>query len=390
MLPALASPRSDSSGTFRRVGRAVETGWPGLDGALRADAEGCGLVRGGVHEWIGTAEARGDAGPPKGAPWSPTVLLLTHLAGCAVADAAARGVGRSVVWVGRAVWPYPRVLAGGCGVLEVLRPADRRGPDGGHGLELELTLHERAERFSAGDGELFAGSLFVDVEGRDEARPARRKHRGRAKGRGAADLGRKLWAIDTALRCPSVTAVVADGSGLDMAASRRLQLVAARSNALVLLMRPPAERGEISAATTRWWVERTGAACGEDGAEPARGVRWRLELLRAKGAQTLTGAEPADADAHPRHRSRPALEEVHRLVQATARGADLASQPPGTEREDEVQRGGNEPARAITDERSPCGASSPSTFPTSPSTSPSGGAPAPADAPARSRPPASC
>ena len=45
MLPALASPRSDSSGTFGRVGRAVETGWPGLDGALRADAEGCGLVR---------------------------------------------------------------------------------------------------------------------------------------------------------------------------------------------------------------------------------------------------------------------------------------------------------------------------------------------------------
>ena len=48
MLPALASPRSDSSGAFGRVGRAVETGWPGLDGALRADAEGCGLVRGGV------------------------------------------------------------------------------------------------------------------------------------------------------------------------------------------------------------------------------------------------------------------------------------------------------------------------------------------------------
>ena len=390
MLPALASPRSDSSGTFGRVGRAVETGWPGLDGALRADAEGCGLVRGGVHEWIGTAEARGDAGPPKGAPWSPPVLLLAHLAGCAVADAAARGVGRSVVWVGARGVALP-ARAGG-------RVRRARGPAPGGPARARRWARPRARADPArarraiqrGDGELFAGSLFVDVEGRDEARPARRKRRGRAKGRGAADLGRKLWAIDTALRCPSVTAVVADGSGLDMAASRRLQLVAARSNALVLLTRPPAERGEISAATiARWWIERTGAACGEDGAEPARGVRWRLELLRAKGAQTLTGAEPADADAHPRHRSRPALEEVHRLVRA-ARGADPASQPPGTEREDEVQRGGNEPARATTHERSPCGASSPSTSPTSPSTSPSDGAHAPADAPARSRPPASC
>ena len=384
MLPALASPRSDSSGTFGRVGRAVETGWPGLDGALRADAEGCGLVRGGVHEWIGTAEARGDAGPPKGAPWSPPVLLLAHLAGCAVADAAARGVGRSVVWVGRAVCTRVRWRAG----------AACSGPAPGGPARARRWAQPRARADPArarraiqrGDGELFAGSPFVDVEGRDEAWPARRSAAAARRG-GAADLGRKLWAIDTALRCPSVTAVVADGSGLDMAASRRLQLVAARSNALVLLTRPPAERGEISAATTRWWIERTGAACGEDGAEPARGVRWRLNL-RAKGAQDWRGTGGRGRTSAPPLAS--ALEEVHRLVRAAARGADPASQPPGTEREDEVQRGGNEPARAITDERSPCGASSPSTSPTSPSTSPNDGAPAPADAPARSRPPASC
>lgn len=401
MVPALEpSPAPTPGGAFGRVGRAVQTGWPGLDGALRADAAQAstagasaarapaarGLVRGGVHEWLGTADGDGD----RSAPWSPPVLLLAHLAERAVADAAARGLGRHVVWIGRSVWPYPRVLGGGCGVLEVLKPAGERPHGaGGHGLELELALHERAEHFSAADGELFARSLFVDVDGRDEPRRrAGRRSRSRRGERARPELGRKLWAIDTALRCPSVTAVVADGAGLDMAASRRLQLVAARSNALVLLARPPVERGEISAATTRWWIEREGAEELEELREDiARGVRWRARLLRAKGAQ-LVDEEAGTADLT--HRTRPALEAVHELVNAL--------HPRRTEREDDVQRGGNHPASRdpaqrstvpLTDERSPCGASSPSTSPTSPPTSPRGAARARPGGPARSRPPAS-
>lgn len=400
ILPGAAAV-PDASPGFGRVGSAVGSGWPGLDGALRVGGAG-GLARGAVHEWIGVCD--GEGGPRTGgdAPWSPPVLLMAHLAERAVADAATRGTARAVVWIGRAVWPYPRVLAGGYGVLEVLHPTAGRAVDGGErSLALELALHERAEAFSAGaassagdggstsDGgsgagpsELFARSLFVDVDGRDAAEDPRARRRRR----GAPRPGRKLWAIDTALRCPGVTAVVADGSGLDMAASRRLQLAAARSGALVLLARPPAERGEISAATTRWRVTREESpeiADGDEGFAPtARGVRWRAELLRAKGAQVLVEADERTSSGFRRHTSAPQAPAHHDPGSPVTGPAHAAGPMP----REAFQRGGTAPD---LHERSPCGAPSASTSPTSPSTSPSAAGPARRADPARCPPPAS-
>ncbi|MGP1346840.1 MAG: ImuA family protein [Phycisphaerales bacterium] len=105
-----------------------------------------------------------------------------------------------------------------------------------------------------------------------------------------ADRG---WAIDQALRCAAVACVIADGRGIDMGLSRRLQLAAAEGGAIGLLARPPDEERALSAARTRWRVAPApdGGACGVEGAGLAGPAhrswfpepRWTVELLRCKG-----------------------------------------------------------------------------------------------------------
>ncbi|MFO0831958.1 MAG: hypothetical protein U0637_08955 [Phycisphaerales bacterium] len=92
----------------------------------------------------------------------------------------------------------------------------------------------------------------------------------------------RVWAADLALRSGVCAAVVVDGSGFSMCATRRLQLATEAGGALAmggvcLLARPPREEKELSAATTRWVVRR---AVG-----PAEVRRWSVELLRCKGMQ---------------------------------------------------------------------------------------------------------
>ena len=163
----------------------------------------------------------GDDGGARGL-WVGPLAILSHLAGRAVRDG--RGV---LVWIGRAVWPHPPTLVGG------------RTDD------------------------LLARSIFVN----------------------AARVEERVWAMDLALRSGAVAAVIADGSGFDLSATRRLQLAGEAGGALGLLARRSEERGELSAAATRW-VVRT-APCDGEQRVPAR--RWIVELLRCKGAQP-TGA----------------------------------------------------------------------------------------------------
>lgn len=302
------SPAPSLESTAERPRKAVASGWASLDRTLFASSflpsggdlsrpmsgsnaapdSPPGLVRGGVHEWFGTGcsgEGR-TPGSPTQTPasfgaWAPPLFLLGHLAARAVQEASERGAPTYVLWIGRSVWPYPRTLNGGVELMEVDRrseapPGLGASPCGGLLLDFDLELREVPERFSLAGGPLFEHSLFVDP------------------GSGYAQAGQRLWAIDTALRCPSVTAIVADGSGLPMAATRRLQLAAAAGDALVLLARPPVEVGEVSAATTRWAVTRAHGTATEPGTEQqidgdlpsdAAPPRWRVELLRAKGSQ---------------------------------------------------------------------------------------------------------
>jgi hypothetical protein len=87
----------------------------------------------------------------------------------------------------------------------------------------------------------------------------------------------RVWAADLALRCCGVLAVVMDGSRLTMSESRRLQLAAGVGGGIGLVARPWWERGELSAARTRWVVRSVPSESLE--------ARWTVELLRCKGVQ---------------------------------------------------------------------------------------------------------
>lgn len=87
------------------------------------------------------------------------------------------------------------------------------------------------------------------------------------------------WALDQALRCRGVAAVVAWPEKLDGRTFRRLQLAAEEGGGLGLLIRPPAARREPSWADVRLLVEPLPVG-------PALSVkrRLRIHLLRCHGA----------------------------------------------------------------------------------------------------------
>jgi hypothetical protein len=275
----------------RRAASAVLTGWGRVDALLgvRGPMKECepapGLARGVLHEWCGAA-----AGPR--ARWTPPLILLAHLAGRALAAAEEPGSAggaeppRHVPWIGRAVWPYPVLLA---------RPGAAAG---------------------AGEaGALVERSLCVDPP----------------------DAARRLWALALALRSPSVAAVVGDARGLDLTATRRLQLAAEAGGALALLARPPQEERRLSAAATRWRV-RLVPTCGS----APRFPRWSVELLRVKGIQELRGAPSSG-------RGRMGGEELWGGIMEYDRAQGLVVEP-----SELADRSGPAPAEA-------CGASVPRT-----------------------------
>lgn len=147
----------------------------------------------------------------------PPIALLVDLAWQTL---KARPGGR-VCWVGRVCWPYPPALL-------------RRGGD-------------------RSDTSLLDASVFIDA-------------------RSAAE---RVWAIEVASRCEGVGMVIADGRGIGMAESRRLQLAAAAAGTAAQLIRPDEERAELSAARTRWRAEPQRST--------GRSQAWSVELLRSKG-----------------------------------------------------------------------------------------------------------
>lgn len=166
------------------------------------------------------------AGPADGSRAGALDAPLSLLVAIARAHATDRAQGGRVLWIGRRCWPYPPAL-----------------------------VHP------GGDADLLERSVFVDPPTRDE----------------------RLWAIDVALRSPAALVVVADGRGLTMAHSRRLQLAAEAGGALGLIARPHRDLGEISAAATRWLV----SPGPQDAARPADAT-WTVELLRRKGLRPIS------------------------------------------------------------------------------------------------------
>lgn len=135
----------------------------------------------------------------------------------ALLTAMANLAGGHTVWIGDAVWPYPASLA----------------------------------RTNTGRPPPLSSAMFVRTQTRNE----------------------RLWAADVALRSRASKAVIIDGSGFDLAATRRLQLAAEAGGALCLLARAPKELQQLSTASTRWRI----GWCPQGHAR-----QWEIELIRCK------------------------------------------------------------------------------------------------------------
>lgn len=89
-----------------------------------------------------------------------------------------------------------------------------------------------------------------------------------------------LWAMETALRCRDLEAVLIELRGaVDFVASRRLQLAARASGVTGLVMRCGAAEAAPSAAITGWQVASAPSAAAADGWRS----RWLVTLTRCRG-----------------------------------------------------------------------------------------------------------
>jgi protein ImuA len=91
-----------------------------------------------------------------------------------------------------------------------------------------------------------------------------------------------LWTMEEAMGCRGLGAVVGEGAGADLTASRRLQLAAEGSGVPALLLVPGGGGVRTSAAVTRWRVDPAPGATDEPGLGP---VRWHLGLVRSRGGR---------------------------------------------------------------------------------------------------------
>lgn len=108
--------------------------------------------------------------------------------------------------------------------------------------------------------------------------------------------------LDKALRSPAVAAAVARVAGLSGAACHRLRLAARAGGGVGLLVRPPAEAGQVSGAALRLEVARAcPVADAGDGDDDARrpGAPVDVRPLRLRGGAPDDASWRLDLDAPP-------------------------------------------------------------------------------------------
>ncbi|MDX1682316.1 MAG: hypothetical protein R3336_04260 [Phycisphaeraceae bacterium] len=105
-----------------------------------------------------------------------------------------------------------------------------------------------------------------------------------------ADPAARDAAGELALRSKCVTAVILDGTGTDLAATRRMQLAAEAGRALALVARP-AGPDTASSCVTRWTV----SPAPNDDYRPS----WQVQLTRCRGRQLAAGGSLNSPGADP-------------------------------------------------------------------------------------------
>ena len=192
-------------------------------------------------------------------------------------------------------------FAGEAGVVSELAGADAGGAPDGYGG------HAAALAWCGGNG----GTRHVAWVGRRAWPAAEALRRAGLLGRSllvdAASVRDRLWAAELCARAGElIGAVVADGAGFDLTATRRLQLAVRGRDVRLVLLRPAAEARAASAAGMRWLVTPVAVTQGDEGEAGPRRPAWDVSLLRRKGPRPVlpeAGGLPAglflgDEDQH--------------------------------------------------------------------------------------------
>ncbi|MCP4833787.1 MAG: hypothetical protein GY895_03390, partial [Phycisphaera sp.] len=252
----------------------ISTGCAAVDAGI-----GGGLIRHGMHEWLGdpfavSGEAGGDRNVREWVPCLGPVIGMLHRLRNEHDDR-----GRSspnITWIGRRCLPGPWNLVSGR--LDAIggshgAPMTRRGDDG---MRNPLRSHPGDV-----DARLLDRSIFILPD--EDDRASRR------------------WCLEAAIRTPAIDAVIVDGNAFDALDSRRIQLGLlerrrrGESAILVMVVRPPGDVRIRSSASTRWLIEPVPTRRHSPSVEigPIRDSRrWRLRLLRCRMPQ----AAPIEGD----------------------------------------------------------------------------------------------
>ncbi len=93
-----------------------------------------------------------------------------------------------------------------------------------------------------------------------------------------------MWALDEALRCSAVTAVVGELREIDFTTSRRLQLAVEQSQVTGFILRHSYRQLNTTACVSRWKI----TSLPSENANEMPGIgfpRWRVELLKVRNGK---------------------------------------------------------------------------------------------------------
>ena len=90
-----------------------------------------------------------------------------------------------------------------------------------------------------------------------------------------------LWAMEEALKCEGLAAVVAEVSAINLTQSRRLQLTVERSKVTGFILRDQVQKMSNTACVARWRVKPILSEM-EDGMPGVGFPRWNVELLKVR------------------------------------------------------------------------------------------------------------
>ncbi|MEO5647782.1 MAG: SulA-like leucine-rich domain-containing protein [Chitinophagaceae bacterium] len=94
-----------------------------------------------------------------------------------------------------------------------------------------------------------------------------------------------LWAMEEALKCDSLAAVIGEVPHLSFTASRRLQLAVEQSKVTGFILRSNSDKVSTTACVTRWKISALPSELS--GNMPGVGFpRWNVDLLKVKNGKT--------------------------------------------------------------------------------------------------------